>query len=88
MNQDKDNLLVLRVENDPPMKVEVRRVARPEPGAAVEMTEAQYKQYMQARQQALSGLRAMTLSEQRAYSGAASAQQAASPLGSIFGGIG
>lgn len=46
MNQDKDNVLVLRVENDPPVKV--KRVASPEPSMPPEWNPAQYQRRLQA----------------------------------------
>ncbi len=100
MNQDKDNLLVLRVENDPPQKVEVKRVARP--GEAVRLTEAEYNQRLQAmsaRQQQLNmdaiRMKAAAMAAQQqgtaAYQAAVAAQQAAPFFGpgrGLFGGLG
>jgi hypothetical protein len=51
MNQDKDNLLVLRVENDEPQQVEARRV-QPQPGISLSLDAARYRQALQAQQAA------------------------------------
>lgn len=51
MNQDKDDVLALRVENDPPIKVEVRRVI-PVQSSNHHFNAAQYRQAMQQQQAA------------------------------------
>ncbi len=83
MNQDKDDILALRVESTPkPVKVEVRRVAPT-------MTKEQAVEVERRLQQA-AAQRAMTPAEQFAYGGMMAARQQAPPLtgpGSIFGGI-
>lgn len=83
MNQDKDDILALRVENDPPIKVEVKRVV-PTP----RMVSPGLEQAMRTQQAAAQ--RAMTPLEQLGYGGGIAAQQAQQPFGlgyRPFGGL-
>ncbi len=89
MNQDKDDILALRVESTPKAeRVEVRRV-RPSTGQDQAEHNARYMQLMRElagqRQAPLTGGLSMQ------HQAAIAAQQAASPFGfgrTIFGGIG
>lgn len=87
MNQDRDDILALRAENDPPIKVEVRR-AQPTPKGRLVCfdTSEEYDRYVTVAQIQQIGALAAAARRQRATSPLAGTGQPLGPFGQAFGG--